>query len=551
MSHSMVFVYPPSDSLVCPIHKGYFKQPVIAKCGHTFCRACIIHYHCKCPIDNTATRADDLIPNLAVSGQINDMLVYCKYGIKTTAEGDLVVDDDGCKKKVKLLDKDAHEETCDYATSSCPYCQIPPMRRSMLKQHLDVCKEIPCPHQGAGCTYHGTRESVDGHLKICGYESIKAYISKSEGQWNSVRGLLEDKLSENDYLKKSLLQLTDRLDQFILKTESKLNKQETALRHLQTSLEATQGQLSDFANLWKNNNDRFGNDAAEVLVDQNGQQLLKCKGTITGHNGPVWALTIANGHTLLSGSSDTTIKVWDLITYKCKHTLVGHQGIVHALSSIGNRLFSGSSDKFIRVWDLETNECIKVLEGHDDAVCTLVVAGGFLFSGSYTHLKVWDLETYNCVETLKGHNHWVRAITVNGGYLYSGSYNLVKVWDLGTFQCVKTIAGNCGSIYSIAVNNRRLIAGSYENAIIVWDLDSYELITRLSGHIGAVYSVSGSPGNRFYSGSYDSTIKVWNSDTLQCIQTLNRHTSSVECLVAHNNSIFSGSADNTIKVWRC
>lgn len=36
------FVTPPSASLFCPIHRGLFTDPVIAACGHTFCRSCLL-----------------------------------------------------------------------------------------------------------------------------------------------------------------------------------------------------------------------------------------------------------------------------------------------------------------------------------------------------------------------------------------------------------------------------------------------------------------------------------------------------------------------------
>jgi len=542
----MVFVYPPSESLLCPIHRGFFKAPVIVKCGHTFCRTCI-SAHSRCPVDQTHLRGDDFIPNLAVSGQISDLLIHCKYGCKEV-DGEHVNDPDGCPLKIKLGSRNEHEDKCEFAPAKCPYSDLCfPLRRSTLHTHVASCCHVPCPHRSAGCTFEGSKAALDEHLVNCGYESIKDYIIRNEEQLSVLKAHLEMKTTENDFLKKNIIQLTTRFDQLAMKLEAKNNKFEAALRHLQASLEATQSQLADALSELQSIK-KHADQAPNEMELQNAVNLLKCKGTIAGHNGPVWALHVST-NVLISGSSDTTIKVWDLATFKCKQTLSGHDGIVHALAVIGNKLFSGSSDKKIRVWDLETNECITVLEDHDDTVCTLVVAAGFLFSGSYTHLKVWDLETYQCVETLKGHNHWVRAITISGGYLFSGSYNIVKIWDLGTFQCVKSFAGNCGSIYAIAVVNRRLIAGSYENAIIVWDLDTYEMTHRLSGHIGAVYALS-VMGNRLFSGSYDSTIKVWNLDTLQCMQTLNRHTSSVDALVAHHGIIYSASADNTIKVWR-
>jgi WD40 repeat protein len=53
---------------------------------------------------------------------------------------------------------------------------------------------------------------------------------------------------------------------------------------------------------------------------------------------------------------------------------------------MGNRVFSGSSDKTIRVWDLESCECTQTVTS-DNAICSLLIAAGYLFSGSYQHIK--------------------------------------------------------------------------------------------------------------------------------------------------------------------
>ncbi|GAM17186.1 hypothetical protein SAMD00019534_003610, partial [Acytostelium subglobosum LB1] len=546
-----LFVQTPSSSLMCPIHNGLFRDPFIAKCGHTFCRNCVLartnsNARIECPIDKTQLVENDFFPNLAISAQISDLMIYCRYGLKTH-NGEWVVDDSGCTERIRVGSRAEHEKACDHAIISCPYNKsCTPMKRYKMKQHMIICSHIHCPHRSAGCTFEGTKAQLDDHLLGCGYESIKDYIQRNEEQINMLRTQLDEKHTENDFLKKSIIQLTSRFDQLALKLEAKTNKFEANLRHLQASLEATQNQLSESMidlSVLKKNTNMEGVEIVDLKIPQ-----LKCKGTFTGHNGPIWCMTVTNGM-LISGSSDTTIKVWDLATLKCKQMLSGHTGIVHALAVIGNRLFSGSSDQTIRVWDLETYECLAVLTDHDNTVCALVVTAGHLFSGSYQHIKVWDLTTFECVQSLKGHNHWVRALTVSNGFLISGAYGVVKIWDLGDFECIHTIQGGCGSIYSLAVANRKLLAGTYENTIVVWDLETYEIISKLSGHIGAVYTLAVS-GQRFFSGSYDSTIKVWDANSLICVQTLNRHTSSVDSLVVHSGCVFSGSADNSIKVWR-
>jgi WD40 repeat protein len=48
------------------------------------------------------------------------------------------------------------------------------------------------------------------------------------------------------------------------------------------------------------------------LVTRETGAVVKCEGTFAGHTGPVWSLTLTSDYsTLISGSSDTTVKVHD------------------------------------------------------------------------------------------------------------------------------------------------------------------------------------------------------------------------------------------------
>ena len=64
----------------------------------------------------------------------------------------------------------------------------------------------------------------------------------------------------------------------------------------------------------------------------------------------------SDGQTLVSGSDDNTIKLWDLYTGQLLHTLEGHAEDVSSvvISPDGQTLASGSWDKTIKVWNLPT-----------------------------------------------------------------------------------------------------------------------------------------------------------------------------------------------------
>ena len=59
-----------------------------------------------------------------------------------------------------------------------------------------------------------------------------------------------------------------------------------------------------------------------------------------------------DGKTLASGSTDKTIKLWDVQTGKERATLQAKSGIAVAISPDGKTLALGSLDKTIKLWDM-------------------------------------------------------------------------------------------------------------------------------------------------------------------------------------------------------
>jgi len=104
-----------------------------------------------------------------------------------------------------------------------------------------------------------------------------------------------------------------------------------------------------------------------------------------------------DGRTVVSGSDDKTLKVWDLETGRCRATFEGHTNSVFgvAITSDGKTVVSGSDDKTLKVWDLETGRCRATFEGHTDSVFGVAITpdGRTVVSGSADKtLKVWDLD---------------------------------------------------------------------------------------------------------------------------------------------------------------
>jgi WD40 repeat protein len=201
-------------------------------------------------------------------------------------------------------------------------------------------------------------------------------------------------------------------------------------------------------------------------LTQAGGRLLR---TLSGHSHWVRAVAVtADGKRVISGSSDKTVKVWNLETGEEQLTLSGHSDSVQAVAvtADGKRVISGSSDKTVKVWNLETGEEQLTLSGHSSYVLAVAVTadGKRVISGSSDNtVKVWNLETGEEQLTLSGHSGYVLAVavTADGKRVISGfDDNTVKVWNLETGVEIATFSGDA-DFHSCAVtpNGLTIIAG--------------------------------------------------------------------------------------------
>lgn len=288
---------------------------------------------------------------------------------------------------------------------------------------------------------------------------------------------------------------------------------------------------------------------------------LSVRRTLTGHTNSVWAVAISrDGQTLVSGSEDNTIKVWNLKTGQLNQTLTGHSDTVRsvALSPDGQTLASGSGDKTIKVWNLYTNKVLATLTGHSSPVWSTAISpdGRTLASGGEDgKVNLWNLQTGELRQTLPGHSGRVFSVAFSPDgqtCASAGVDKTIHIWNVQTGKLLRKLIGHTDAVRNVAFSpdGQKLASASWDKTIKIWDWHGEQLGT-LKGHSDRVIAVAFTPDG-IVSTSNDRTIKIWNVQSGELLRTLTGHKDWVLAIASspRDRSLVSSSKDKTIKIWQ-
>lgn len=207
------------------------------------------------------------------------------------------------------------------------------------------------------------------------------------------------------------------------------------------------------------------------------------------HKGPVNSVLWLDCETLVSGSDDKRICVWNVWSDRCRW-LDGHEDSVYSISMSpgGDFLVSGSDDKTIRFWNLKTMEELQERriprvgeEGHTKAV--------------------------RCVGWRPG----------NGDMVISGSNDrTVRRWRADTGEpwgVAAVLEKHEDFVYCLSwsPDGAYFVTGSTDDTLWIWEKDTGHPLQHLTEHRMFVWSVAWSPdGTYISSASSDGTLCIWD-----------------------------------------
>jgi len=278
-----------------------------------------------------------------------------------------------------------------------------------------------------------------------------------------------------------------------------------------------------------------------------------CSRTVTLYSGAqtlmCWKDTIAVG--LWPGK----IIILNSITGIQTAILSGHTDFVRSLafSPDGTSLVSGSDDKTVKLWDVQTGGVVKTFHGHTDWVHSVSISADYttIASGSKDKtICLWDIQTEECHHVIEQQNQvaHVEFSPTDPQSLISVSGNKVWHWNINGHQTNPVYTGSC---IAFSLDGTQLVS-CHGQDIVVQNTSSWEIVAKFNVVDGEIDHCCFSPDGRLIAGSCGRIAHVWDSTGSHPhpIKTFGGHTRSITSLAFPSTpSLISSSIDGSVKFW--
>ena len=279
---------------------------------------------------------------------------------------------------------------------------------------------------------------------------------------------------------------------------------------------------------------------------------------LSGHTDCVESLVFSSdGTSLVSGSDDYTLKLWDVQTGGVVKTFHGHTDKVFSVSISADytTIVSGSEDKTVCLWDIQTGACHPATR--QEQTCGAVFSPTDpknLILGSTTQEQ--DIEGYQ-VFYIDGSGV---AFSSDGTHFIShhGTIATVQNSNSGATVAKCETPTEVSIWYSCLSPNGSLVAAGVMTEIYIWDIAGsdpllIEIITTHNINMTSLVFVS---HTTFVSGSFDQSVKFWQigiptnpaTGDPQFVPSPSASVESVS-LQAESGIAISCDSDGVVRVW--
>ncbi|XP_077218346.1 uncharacterized protein LOC143852690 [Tasmannia lanceolata] len=298
------------------------------------------------------------------------------------------------------------------------------------------------------------------------------------------------------------------------------------------------------------------------------EDAATCSATFESHVDWVNDAVLA-GDTLVSCSSDTTLKTWNCFSDgTCTRTLRQHTDYVTCLAAAdknSNIVASGGLGGEVFIWDLEAalRPVSKSTDSMEDDSSNGIVGSvnsglpitGLRTIGSSSSISLHTTQSHGYSPiAAKGHKESVYALAMNdsGTLLVSGgTEKVVRVWDPRTGSKNMKLRGHTDNIRALLLDStgRFCLSGSSDSMIRLWDLGQQRCVHSYAVHTDSVWALASTPTfSHVYSGGRDLSLYLTDLATRESLLLCTKEHPILQ-LALQDDSIWVATTDSSLHRW--
>lgn len=288
-----------------------------------------------------------------------------------------------------------------------------------------------------------------------------------------------------------------------------------------------------------------------------------CIWSIEAHAKDICSLAFLYQDILVSGSWDTTVKIWDLAERICTRILMTDSprpSVVSLQDGIRFACSSGSVNERVQICN-KWGVCLQTIITDSWSNITTFLSGPqLLVTASSRTLRLWDLASKSPGQVIQESDEILSqiALSCDGKYLASSSDDgTVRMWDTssGTYKQTLEYVPMDESLLGVLTfsESRQLLISKWfrpENGLLVliWDTAKGNCLRRYEGmHVDDEDASPSSDDQQPVFVSTDDAIMVHDLSPSNCVQKIESDIPKALQLIDVDHLIFG--SDNAIKVW--
>jgi WD40 repeat protein len=436
-------------------------------------------------------------------------------------------------------------------------------------------------------SFENLSESIDNYLSIIPDAYVYDYFEKIRNKLDLHREELFKEITErSDEMLNQLKDKEDKCKQNLNKAvkvnnEKLINEEIPAWKLSLRNPQINQNELKELSSKLDENFNQIQNQAKrfkkDLLLGENIQFEKYEKRSLLGkltfksahlspkcgelireykeHSGTIRSIQVYE-KLLISGSTDKTIKIWDLETGECLKTLTDHKHWVTSILIIPNNKFlSGSCDKTIKIWDLNSYACLKTLTNESEVYSLCLISDNQIACGCNNgSISIWNLDNSTKVKSFKAHDDWILYLLfVDNSKLISCSGKndkKIKIWRIETLECINMIEGHLDTIYNLELtSNGNLLSCSNDKTVKLWQIETGEMLKSIE-YEHPVYCVKELNEDLIAVGLHNGEIQIYDLNKMENIKTISAHSSFLvyRLKVLSNGGLISGIGQGDIRL---